>query len=169
MLTTLSRRSASASRRASSRLVFRCEAGLQLGLARIDDTDARSRRLQRIHERPRRPTRFDRDRLRAAHAARDEPGYPSAVRGNRPSHFRSPVGVMAHAWKKRLVQINTDILSIHGLSSSHSPEHAWFRASRIISGAATERRPFHLIRENPIPRGGRRDCRDTGADRPPSE
>src|SRR5688572_6987127 len=68
---------------------------------------------------------------------------PSAVRGHRASQRRSPRSVIAHTWKNALCRVNADILSVHGLSSSLSPEHA-FLSNRIISGAATGRRPFHL-------------------------
>src|SRR5688572_18213224 len=83
---------------------------------------------------------------------------PSAVRGHRASQRRSPRSVIAHTWKNALCRVNADILSVHGLSSSLSPEHA-FLSNRIISGAATGRRPFHLNqRTECLSGGGSRPC-----------
>ena len=78
-------------------------------LARVDDTDRRAGRRQRIDERPRRATRFDGEPRRRADRAAElrepfrrprKPGlpYPFARRPNRTR------------LKERLVQINPDIL-----------------------------------------------------------
>ena len=80
---------------------LRGEPRFQLRLPRIDDTDRRAGRRQRIDERPRRPTRFHRHR-RAASTPRAT--NRATLRRPRKATFppRSPVGVIAHAWKNAL-------------------------------------------------------------------
>src|SRR6185312_4902891 len=69
------------------------------------------------------------------------------------THLPQPYARVTHRTrlKELLVQVDPDILSLHGLSSSHGPEHACWNHG-IISGVAIGRRPFHLIRD----RGDRR-------------
>ncbi len=102
MLTTFSRRSASATRRASSRSVFAANPAFSFVL-RGSTTQIRApvgcSASTNAHVGPLAST--------ATACAVPTPRAmnrvtPSAVRGNRPSHFRSPVGVMAHAWKNAL-------------------------------------------------------------------
>jgi hypothetical protein len=96
---------------------------LQPGLAWIDDADRSASRLDGIDKRPRRTGRFD-GNVRSGMAARREPWDP----GISPieSLLLQAIARDRHRARleERLVQINPDILWCHGLSSSHSPEHA---------------------------------------------
>src|SRR5687768_6896437 len=152
MLTTLSRRSASANRRASNRSVFAAYPAFSFVL-RGSTTHTRApvapSASTKAHVGPVASTAIAEcgPTPRATNRA-----MPSAVRGHRASQRRSPVSVIAHTWKNALCRY-ADILSVHGLSSSLSPEHAWL-SDRIISGAATGRRPFHLNQRTGSSSGG---------------
>ena len=143
MLTTLSRRHASAKRRASSRSVFAATTRFQLRLPRIYHPDRCAGRRQRLDKRPRRPTRFHRHRLPCASTPRaTNRAIPAGVRGKRPSQTRSPVGVSAHAWKTDLCK-STPIYCRSMGCPPLTARSMRVRTARIISGAASERRPFH--------------------------
>jgi hypothetical protein len=120
---------------------LRREARLQRRLARIDDVDARSGGSERIDERPRRTARLHRQGVLRADAPRHQARDPL----RRPRDAAFPPSLTGRRQdtrlEKRFVQINPDILSIHGLSSSHSPEHACL-SDCIISGAAEGDSPF---------------------------
>src|SRR4029077_14842660 len=93
------------------------------GLTLFHHTDPRPAGRESVDKRPRWSARFHRNRTRcrAAHLKQCE-----APRGPWKAAFPLPNTLTIHCARleKLLMQIDTDILSLHGLSSSHGPEHA---------------------------------------------
>src|SRR6185312_14289508 len=104
-------------------------ARLEFGLARVHHTDPRASRAQRVDERPGRTARLHGDHLLRPHPMRDE--VCDALARPREATFPVAIAGLTHraGLKKHLVQINADILSLHGLSSSYGPERACWNHS----------------------------------------